>query len=214
MSTDSMGPALVGVGCVLLLVLAVIVLVRYGRRRQAELDERAAGYGWAVIGKVGLPTPLTAVIRRGTVHRVWHRSTAAGPEWCIWHYWSTSSGFGKDSSTKRHNRTDFVAAVPGRALPNLKLTRRTSLGAAIRPVRGVGTGDPEFDRRFLIAPANGPGATVVGPRIRSMMLAGDLPAWHLAGNFVFFAVDSAPTGRMFEVWSGRAPALAAELAQG
>lgn len=61
------------------------------------------------------------------------------------------------------------------------------------PVRGLGTGDPAFDKAFLVRSYPDPQiARLLGPQLRQEMLEHRLPPWQIVGGTLVMAYNDAP----------------------
>jgi hypothetical protein len=163
-------------GVVTLVIILAVRAAARERERRARLHAYAAQLGWyPIAGPV--PDPVAEAVRsRRTQLALGIRNPEYG-SWMVWHRWTESSG-GDTNTTSTKNLTRYYLWLgPG---PDVRLVGRSGIGAFFNPVRGIGTGDEEFDRRFVIKPADRPEAIqVVTPEIRQAMLAGYFGNWQI-----------------------------------
>ncbi|MFD0899044.1 hypothetical protein [Actinomadura sediminis] len=161
------------------------------QRRRDRLREHAAEYGWrpAAVDE-STPGPV-AEAARSRVARLAITTEQPYALWLVWHRWSESSA-GNDTSSVRDLTRYFLLLDPG--FPDVDVVRRTRLGGAFMPVRGAGTGDAAFDKRFLV---RGPGEREVSrlltDELREAMLADRVPAWEISGDVLITTYADAPT---------------------
>ncbi|MFC0553664.1 hypothetical protein ACFFHJ_22485 [Planotetraspora thailandica] len=105
--------------------------------------------------------------------------------WMSWHQWTEThtvrvhrnDRWEDKEETVTFNSTEFFVALPA-GTPDVAVTSRTALGGRLRPVRGLGTGDPDFDRAFHVHPQDDPAALgLLSAPLRHAMLAGTLSTW-------------------------------------
>lgn len=174
------------VAIVVFIIVMIVLAAKRQRRRLEEFNRHAAQCGWypvtsAVPGLVG----TAARSRRARLVL----GTRQGFElWLVWHRWRESNG---ESSTT-HDLTRYFLWL-GPPYPTLRLERRTSIGGFLKPVRGVGTGDAEFDKRFMVRSTTQHEALrLVTPAIRQAMLAGNLPEWAITDGVLFISYHDEP----------------------
>lgn len=108
------------------------------------------------------------------------------------HWWETTSDGTVTSSTPRF-AAHYLVPLVGGPFPDVAFRVRTRLGGAVVPVRGPGTGDAGFDRRFLVA---GPGgvalARLLPPPMRHAMPTGAVPPWSIVSGVLVTLFPSHP----------------------
>jgi len=162
----------------------VIAANRRERDRRTRLHAYMADTGWRPVTEP--PPPLVDVAVRSKRTRMAAVKTIDGRDvWMVWHRWTESDG----DSSSTHNLTRYFLLL-GPDYPDVEVKRRTSIGALIKPVRGAGTGDAAFDRAYLIKTAYEPDAhRLVGPPLRELMLARQLPTWQIQGGLLRTAMN-------------------------
>lgn len=198
----------VSAGVVVALVVAVFLVGFFGlvglvffllgkaaareRRRLAELFAYAAQNGWQpVTAATPVPQPVgeAAASRRSKLAVGARR---AYDLWVVWHQWTESTSSGDSTTYTTRNLTRYFLWL-GPAYPNVRVSARTSLGALLMPVRGVGTGDPVFDKRFLVRAALPDVAVqLFTPALREAMMTGQVPAWEISAGALILAFPDAP----------------------
>jgi hypothetical protein len=179
------------------IALVVVLAVRAARReraRQEQLWAHAMRCGWGrVPAGAPLPRPVAEAARSRRSRMVLGTRIDQFDVWLVWHRWTETTGSG-DSTT--HTTRDLTRYFlwPGRPRPNLRLVRRSRLGASLMPVRGVGTGDAEFDKRFLVRAVHDTAARgVLTPVLRQAMVAGRLPVWEVTDGTLIIGYDDVPS---------------------
>jgi hypothetical protein len=174
-----------------LVIVVVVVVARRERAKLAELRAYAAQSGWLPItGPAPEPVERDARSRRCKLALGVRR----GPHhlWVVWHQWIESTGSGDNSSSRRRNRTRYFLWL-GPGYPDVSLRRRTGIGAFVKPVRGVGTGDAAFDKAFLVRPGDShEPLRLLTPPLREALLARRLPIWAIEGGVLITAYDDIP----------------------
>ncbi len=177
----------------------VLLLVRVARRervRREELWAYAVQYGWRPppMG-APLPRPVEEAARSRRSELVLGTRSQGFDLWLVWHHWTetrrtgdSSGPGGQTTHHTTHNLTRYFLR-PGWAYPDVDLSRRTKIGGALMPVRGVGTGDAEFDRKFLVRGAEG---LVLPPALREAMIAGHLPTWEISAGILITSYHDTP----------------------
>ncbi len=193
------------VGIVLLIVLGVRS-ARRERERFQTLCAYAVRQGWLLLDRQATPTAPVGLAEAAKSRRsrlLMVRGRAGFPMWLSWHHWQeTSSTSSYNSSTGRyesssttttHNLTRYFLALAGRH-PAMSVQRRTKLGGLLKSRRGLGTGDAEFDRAFLVSPKDSVPATrqLTAP-MRQALLAGAVPPWSITDGLLVTAYDDVPT---------------------
>lgn len=192
----------------LVIVLAVALWVRE-RRRQERLYGYALSLGWQPVHRSAPLPPVVAEAAGSRRTRLVLATRLHGRAmWLVWHQWTETVG---DTTSTRNLTRYFVWLGP--SYPEVRLDRRTGLGGLLKPVRGVGTGDAEFDRRFLI---RGPGEHAAGrllsPAVREGMVAGRVPPWQISGGVLIMAHKDTPRVENLQPWADTAGYLAGLLA--
>jgi hypothetical protein len=131
--------------------------------------------------------------------------------WLVWHQWSESVSTGESVSYNTYDRTHYFLWL-GPSIPNLRLERRNPVGALFKPVRGVGTADAEFDKRYLIREVYGPAALrLLSPGLRHAMVAGYLPPWEISGGVLIATYREKPRVENLQPQAGAVGYLAGML---
>jgi hypothetical protein len=92
-------------------------------------------------------------------------------------------------------------------VPDIRVEKRSRLGAWLKPVRGQGTGDADFDRAFVVKPTKLPvPAQLLPAPMRQGLLAQRVPPWQTVDNLLVIAYPQAPKQETID--SGAAPLLA------
>jgi hypothetical protein len=101
-----------------------------------------------------------------------------------------------------------------RAVVAAAVVRRTAIGAWIVPVRGIGTGDSDFDAAYLVKPSDDPSAVaLVGPRMRAALMAGQVQPWQLSNGVVSVSFDRPPRAETIAAGAAAAEAVASLVGQ-
>jgi hypothetical protein len=182
--------AAIFVGGVALLIILVVRASLRERERRVRLHAHAAQLGWhPIAGPV--PDPVAEAARSRRTKLALGARQSGYDAWVVWHQWTESSGSDSNSSRTVDLTRYFLWLGP--PYPDVKLVRRTSIGGYFKPVRGIGTGDMEFDKRFLIKPADRHDAVqMVTPEIRQAMLAGYFANWEISGGTLILAYGDVP----------------------
>jgi hypothetical protein len=183
-------------GVVVLFALLVTVAVRRHRGQKARLQEHASELGWhPVFGPAPDLVAESAASRRTELALGTHRS--GFDVWMVWHLWYESSGAGDGGQSMRNLTRYFLWLGP--TYPDIRLSPRSSIGAFFDPVRGIGTGDAEFDKRFAIKPSDRPEVIpAVTPLVRQAMLAGHFRNWQISGGVLILAYADRPRIENFQ----------------
>jgi hypothetical protein len=196
--THLLGPLLGGFGVLIagfvaLVIVAAVVGSRRERERLRQLEQAAFMAGWRPVG--GPVPPVVAEATRSRRNKMALAIELNGrPYWMVWHRWTESNG----ENSRRVDLTRYFAWL-GPSYPNLEIKRRTKLGGKLMPVRGLGTGDPAFDKAFLVrSPPDPQTARLLGPQLRQEMLAYRLPPWQIAGGVLIMAYNDAPDIKTLE----------------
>jgi hypothetical protein len=177
-------------GTITLVIILVVRTAARERERRARLHAHAAQLGWYPITSP-VPGPVAEAIRSRRTKLALGIRHSGYDAWMVWHQWTESTG-SDSSTTSTKNLTRYYLWL-GPAHPNVQLVRRTSIGAFFNPVRGIGTGDAEFDKRFVIKPADRPEAIqVVTPVIRQAMFAGHFLNWQVSDGTLILAYWDTP----------------------
>ncbi|HEY7488706.1 MAG TPA: hypothetical protein VH912_29970 [Streptosporangiaceae bacterium] len=186
--------ALIFPGFVILVVVLIVTTATRQRKRRERLQAYAAQLGWWPIAG-----PLPEAVAKDVGSR--RTKLALGTQrgrfnvWMVWHQWTESTG--ENSSTTR-NLTRYYLWL-GPAYPNIELRRRTSIGAFLKPVRGAGTGDPDFDKAFLVRPSDRTDhLRLLSPALRQAMMAKQVPVWQIAGGVLIIGYSDAPRVESFQ----------------
>lgn len=212
-------PAEAGVGGVIAAIAAAgvfgvlaVLLRRAGRtidrRREAllrELIAYAVECGWRTVPvPSSLPAPVARAARSRNSRLVLATDAGGLDTWLVWHHWVQSSG---QISADRDLTRCFVRL--GAAVPDAVLRRRTGVGAFFRPVRGVGTGDAVFDRRFLARGSDREAVRrLLTPELRRDMLSGRRPMWAVDRGMLVVFHESPPRANNLRPWAASAASLA------
>jgi hypothetical protein len=191
-------PVFLVFGVVVALLIALFIVgarksAQQERRRQEELWAYATRCGWIPV-QVGvpLPGPVTEAAASRRSKLVLGTRLEGFELWLVWHRWTETTSSGETTTSSTRNLTRYFL-YPGRPCPDVRLSRRTAIGGSLIPTRGVGTGDAEFDRRFLIRSDAGPLAqALLTPDLRHAMLTGALPVWEIKGGVLVTAYNDRP----------------------
>ncbi|KAB2373212.1 hypothetical protein [Actinomadura montaniterrae] len=197
------GPGLFGstglfVGLVVLAVVVIVWSAVRSHRQMRELREHIAACGWRPVERdEPMPRPVASAVRsRRTKLAV--AAEEPYPLWLVWHRWTESQGTGDSRRTSTHDLTRYFLR-PGGGFRDVEVVKRTAIGGFLMPVRGVGTGDAAFDKRFLIRGLGEQQAVrLLTPALRAAMLAGDVPPWEVAGGVLISAYTDAPSIGTFQ----------------
>jgi hypothetical protein len=182
-----------------LTVVVVIVLIaltvwraRQERAREAEISQWAASRGWTVTPKAGAiewTSRLPGTNRRG-VSLILSGTVSGWPVRVAEYSYTTTSSSGPDGASSSTTHRYVVTAVrlaawyaPVAVQPRGGISR---LGKAIFGDNAAATGHPDFDRQVRVDtkdPATS--HALVGPALIAEHLAGQIPAWSLAGQDLF-----------------------------
>jgi hypothetical protein len=181
------------VAMLVLVVVGIVMAVKRQRRRLEQFHVHAAQCGWRPVASVApLPGPVGEAARSRRT-RLMLGAQQAFALWLVWHQWTESTGSGDSTTHTTRNLTQYFLWL-GPSYPTVRLERRTSVGAFFKPVRGIGTEDAEFDKRFMIrGPGEHEALRLLTPAVRQAMVAGYLPAWAIAGGVLILAYGDAPT---------------------
>ncbi|HEU5026386.1 MAG TPA: hypothetical protein VFV01_15825 [Spirillospora sp.] len=181
------------------LVVAGIVWagVQNGRRIKALYAHTAECGWWPITPEQPMPAPVAHAVRsRRTKLAV--ATVREHPMWLVWHRWTESSGTGDNRTTSTHDLTRYFLLL-GPGYQDVEVVRRTAVGGFFMPVRGVGTGDAAFDKRFLIRGLGEHQAVrLLTPPIRAAMLSGHAPAWAVSAGVLISAYSVAPSVEALE----------------
>jgi hypothetical protein len=176
-----------------IIVLAVVGTVQ-ARKRMRELLAYAAANGWSQgEGVAQLPPVVAKVLRSRRSKLALHRQDR--PMWMAWHRWSeeTHTSTSNTSSSRTYDETHYFLALP-RVFPDMSVARRTKVGAFFKPRRGIGTGDDEFDRLFVIKPVESLEAIrTVNSRLMQALRSGTVPPFAITGNVLHTRYDDVPS---------------------
>ncbi len=187
-SSASTGAAIGGVmflfaalfaGFIALIVFAVMQAARHDRARREQLWAHAMRFGWRAFAP-GEPAPSAVASEAGSGRTKLALVTRLHgyDVWLVWHQWTETSSSGDSTTSSTHHLTRYYL-WPHSMRPDVRLSRRTRLGASLMAVRGAGTGDAEFDRNFMVHTA----APVYLPDgVRYGMMTGDLPIWQISAG--------------------------------
>jgi hypothetical protein len=185
---------LIAVACLGGFIVLAAIAIRSAKKWMAEFLRQAGRLGWH---KVNDPARAPMVVveaarSRRSMLLLYHRERGV---WMSWHRWTETSGSGDSRSTSTHNLTRYFLALPGR-LPDMSVVRRTRIGAFFKARRGLGVGDENFDRSFVIKPTNSPqAARLVTPRLAQALTAGQVPEFSITSSVLDVSVNSAPDWR-------------------
>lgn len=168
---------------VVVLIALVVWRARQERAREAEISQWAVSRGWTVTprpGAIEWTSRLPGSNRRGVSLIL--SGTVAGWPVCVAEYSYTTSS---EDSTTTHRYIVTAARLAASYAPVAVQSRGgiSRLGQAIFGDNAAATGDADFDRQFRVQtkdPATSRG--VVGPALIAEHLAGQIPAWSLAGQ--------------------------------
>lgn len=195
-------------GAAALMVVLAVASRGAGRRERAllrELSAYAMECGWRTVPATSpLPAPVARAARSRNTRLVLAADAGGAATWLVWHHWVQSTG---QISAVRDLTRCFVRLGP--AVPDAVVRRRTRLGTLVRPVRGVGTGDPAFDHRFLVRGHDGDAVRrLLTPELRREMLAGRLPPWSIHEGMLIVRHQSPPRANNLRPWAAAAARFA------
>lgn len=175
-----------------LVVVAVVFAHRQDKRRMGRLTAYAFDTGWQYLAPP-VPAPVGEAARSRRTRLALARPGEPAV-WLVWHRWT--EGGGDNSSTE--NRTFYYLWL-GLGYADVRVSRRTSIGAFFAPVRGVGTGDSEFDKRFVIkSPAPGAALMAVTPAARQAMMSGHVANWSITNGTLVQTYTDSPTAESLQ----------------
>ncbi|QKG23543.1 hypothetical protein [Actinomadura verrucosospora] len=201
-------------GIVALAVVGIVWGVVQNGRRIKALHAHAAACGWwPITPDQPMPVPVAEAARsRRTKLAV--ATTREHPMWLVWHRWTESSGTGDNRTTSTRDLTRYFLFL-GPGYEDVEVVKRTAIGGFFMPVRGVGTGDADFDKRFLIrGPGEHQAVRLLTPSIRAAMLSGHAPAWAVSAGVLISADSVAPSVESLEPRAQALIVLARMLASG
>jgi hypothetical protein len=184
-------------GFVALFAVLATWAVRRHRGQKARLRAHAAQLGWhPIVGPAPDLVAESAASGRTELALGTHHS--GFDVWMVWHLWYESSSSPGNGTQSMRNLTRYFLWL-GPAYPDVRLARRSGVGAFFDPVRGIGTGDAEFDKRFVIKPSDRPEVIpMVTPVIRQAMLAGHFLNWQISGGLLILAYADRPRIENFQ----------------
>lgn len=175
-------------GLITLMISLGMRAVKRERMRRAQLWAYAAQVGWQPLQPgIPVPGPVADAARSRRSQMVVRTRLREFDMWLVWHQWTESTSSGDSTTTQTRHLTRYYL-WPNRPYPNVQLVGRTRIGASLMPVRGAGTGDAEFDRRFLVRGT----PELLSPALRQAMLAGSVPVWQLNGGTLITAYNDSP----------------------
>jgi hypothetical protein len=205
-ASEGGGPP-VGTGLVIAAVFALIIALAMTlkvreRRQFSQLLEYAASQDWHPVTDPAGLLPLIADALLSKRSKLFRRFRTM-PLWISWHQWTEiSRGSTYNPSTQRwesrtsyvtHDLTRYFMMLPG-TYPDMTVERRTKMGGLVKPRRGLGTGDDEFDRRFLVKPPDDPGTVGhITQRLAQALLSQAVPPFGISGNVLIVRYDDRPT---------------------
>lgn len=176
-----------------LVIVLIVTAVKRERRRLERFQLYTAQCGWAPVAPTApMPGPAGEAARsRRTRLVLGTRQTFE--MWLVWHQWNENTTSGDSTTRTTRNLTRYFLWL-GPSYPTVRLARRTSIGAFFKPVRGIGTEDAEFDKRFIIrGPGEHEALRLLTPGVRQAMTAGDLPAWAITDGVLILSYNDRPT---------------------
>jgi hypothetical protein len=190
-----------------LVIVLMIVGMRRERARRERLRAYAVQHGWRrLTPDAPVPGPVAKAAASRRTQLAFATNLRGFDLWLVWHRWTESSGSGENSTHHTRHLTRYFL-WPGRPCPQVRLMRRTRIGASFMPVRGLGTGDPEFDRRFLM---RGDERFAISSALRQAMIVDELPAWDISDGILTTEYRDAPTADNLQ-WRADAIARIAQL---
>lgn len=169
-----------------------------GRRRTKQFRAHAAACGWRPLtADQPVPGPVASAARSRRT-KLAFAAEREYPLWLVWHHWIETSGTGDSRSTKTHDLTSYFLPL-GPGFQDVEVVGRTALGGFFKPVRGAGTGDPAFDKRFLVRGLGEQQAVrLLTPELRAAMVAGEVPAWTVRARVLISSYSSPPSAETLE----------------
>jgi hypothetical protein len=157
---------------------------RKAARLQREFDEFTIRTGWHR-SLDRLPASLTAVAKSRRSQLLMWTQREGYTIWLSWHRWQESTGSDNMNNSRTRDLTQYFVELP-RRYPDASVLPR--IGGFLNPVRGIGTGDADFDRAFVIKPTDNMAAiSLVTPQIRAAMRDRRIPPWQIAGDLLILA---------------------------
>jgi len=187
----------VALGAVALLALKIKDDLAKRRRTRGANDALAkAGEadGWSVVPAAEAAAELGPLVTWRAARRVMVRHGDAGDFWFTWHFWISYHRHGRAIIPQHHHRSRFIAPLSNSPTDGLiAIQRRSPLGRTLKRVWGMGTGDAEFDRRFVVKPADDPVAVAIAtPAVREALMSGAIPPFSVFRNFVSLSYEYPP----------------------
>jgi hypothetical protein len=198
---------LIAVACLGGFIILAAIAIRSAKKWMAQFLRQAARLGWRQVDDpAGAPAVVVEAARsHRSVLLLYHHERGA---WMSWHRWTETSGSSDNRSTTTRNLTRYFVALRG-WFPDMSVVRRTQMGAFFKARRGLGTGDEDFDRAFVIKPTDSPQAVrVVTPRLAQALKVGEVPEFSITANVVDMSFDSAPDWRELQPRSEQLSRLA------
>jgi hypothetical protein len=174
------------------LVVGLVAGTRTDRRSDRERQQRQLkaymfGIGWRPLA--GSVPPIVAEATRSSRNKLAMTTERDGRQlWMVWHHWVDYTG---QAASEVELTRYFTRLETPR--PDLRVRRRTSMGARLIPVRGAGTGDAAFDKAFLIRPVgNRQIPHLFGPRLRQEMLESRPRGWQITSGILIVEHKDVP----------------------
>lgn len=176
------------IGAVLAIIVAAIAVKAKERDRRRYLNSYLTAQGWHPLGHT-LPPIVSASVRSSRTQVAAAKSVGGLDVWVVWHEW-VQNIHESDGDTRRRVReqTRYLLWL-GPNHPDMEVKRRTSIGSTVMPARGIGTGDAEFDRAFVVHSLQGSYARqLMGPQVRRLALVSSAPPWRIEGGMLVIEI--------------------------
>jgi hypothetical protein len=191
---DGVVPALIGVGCavlVALLVVGIVYSIRQERRRMEAIRAWAYAHRWRIVERpqAAWVSRMPGRNRRGVSLALvgveqGHQVSVAEYKYTTTSSSTNASGHSTSSSTTHHYIVTVVHLdVPAAAIAVQQRGGLSKLGRSIFGDRPTALGDERFDSQWRVS-AKDP-ATVrgfIGPMLAEEHIAGRVPSWSIEGN--------------------------------
>ncbi len=189
---DDVVPALIGIGClvlVALLVVAIVYSIRQERRRMAALRAWAHAHRWRVVDRprADWTSRVPGRNRRGVTLALVGAHQGHQVSVAEYHYTTTSTSSGTSSSTSTTTHHYIVVVVhldvPGAAIAVERRGGLSKLGRTLFGDRATALGDERFDSQWRVS-AQDPNLVrgFIGPHLAAEHIAGRVPHWSLQGT--------------------------------
>lgn len=179
-------------------------LESYAERREraevAPIQDYALDAGWSAFGPP-VPPPVDVAVRSPLTKLALTCQVGGHQVWMVWQRWPGSDADGRGPL----GLTRFYVWLEDH-YPDMQVRRRDTLSLLVLPVQGIGTGEPEFDRHYMIKSTGSDAPLrVLTPAVRQVMIAGRAREWEIsAGTLIHTYEDK----ERVETLQGRAEGVA------